>query len=200
MTSFFFLRNRMLEEFYYKLPVGDDSEFDFMGFTREQILYMREHRTTALPPNMFKRFKSRASSDIDDDAEVNPDDERSDVDDNEPDKKKLKILEYEGFQLRNSFPQNIALMRDGSVVFCEDFVKPPGHAFPVIFGYRFQKVSIFKNKDFFQCSTWRVYSRRIIYFCSMWSAVQPIFRDRCGFTTCRLRFLHYLRCSMEWLF
>lgn len=133
----------MLEEFYYKLPL-DDNGFDFMGFTREQILYMREHRTTSLRPNMFKRFKS-STTDIDDDHNEG-EDERSSA---EGTTKKLKILEYEGFKLRNTFPQNIALMQDGSLVFCEDFVIPTGHASPVIFGYRFENVSIYNEKEIF---------------------------------------------------
>lgn len=113
----------MLEEFHYKLPLDKGKKaFDFMDFTQEQIQYMRENMTTALPPNMYKRLLSNVPNDCEDYTEG-------------------KILEFEGFKLKNKFPQNIALMKDGSFVFCKEFILPVGHTTPVIYGYKFNLVS-----------------------------------------------------------
>jgi hypothetical protein len=97
-----------------------------MSLTAEQIGYLRDHKTTALPPNMFKRLLSTGKrppkkNDSEDFVEGN-------------------VLDYAGFQLRNKFPQNVALMKDGSFVYCKRFTVPSGHIAPVIEGYKFEWV------------------------------------------------------------
>lgn len=121
----------MLEEFYYKLPLDKGKKaFDFMTFTPEQIQYMRDNMTTALPPNMYKRLLSNVPA-ADEDEGV------------ETDYAEGKILEFEGFRIRNTFPQNVALMKDGSFVFCTEFILPKDHTTPLIYGYKFNWVSTF---------------------------------------------------------
>jgi hypothetical protein len=125
----------MLEEFLYKLPFDKDKKvIDFMGVTPEQILYMRKHMTTALPPNMYKRLLSRVKHD--------------DVGDDEEDEcPEGRILHYEGFKIKNYFPHNIALMKDGKFVFCKRFDIPLGHTTPIIHGHEFTLVSELFNKN-----------------------------------------------------
>lgn len=117
-----------MEEFTYKLPVDADTKtFDFMALTVEQIAYLREHKTTALPPNMFKRMQSEIA--------------RSPMEDGSQDSAvEGRVLDYVGFKLKNYFPHNVALMKDGSFVCCKRFTIPSGHISPIIEGYKFDPV------------------------------------------------------------
>lgn len=54
-----------------------------------------------------------------------------------------KVMEFVGFKLSTKFPQNICLMKNGSVVFCDSFIPAsPADANqrPKIAGYQFNKV------------------------------------------------------------
>lgn len=117
-----------MEEFTFKLPIDEDTKtFDFMALTVEQIAYLREHKTTALPPNMFKRMLSKVV--------------RSSKEDGSQDSAiEGRVLEYVGFKLKNSFPHNVALMKDGSFVCCKRFTIPSGHINPIIEGHKFDWV------------------------------------------------------------
>lgn len=55
------------------------------------------------------------------------------------------VMEFVGFNLKTKFPQNICLMRDGSVVFCDSFIPAPlaeDDQRPLIAGYRFNQVCV----------------------------------------------------------
>lgn len=66
---------------------------DGLGLTAREIAYMVEHETLQLPRNMFRRFI------------------RS------PKGEKHWALEYVGFTVRNCFPNNIVLLKDGSLMY-----------------------------------------------------------------------------------
>lgn len=53
-------------------------------------------------------------------------------------RKGVKSLKFEGFELRETFPQNVCLLKDGDIFLCESF-KGAGDSF-IISGKRSQKV------------------------------------------------------------
>jgi len=89
---------------------------------------MRKHRTTELPPAMYCEAKFGTKKD-----------ERDEI----------KEIAFTGFTLETSFDQNIALMKDGSVVFCHRFIKhqdadvddEDDQSEPLIVGFKFNYVS-----------------------------------------------------------
>ena len=117
----------------------------FMSLTEQQIQHMKEHRTTELPPEMFKKsiMKSARQKKTDDDDDDPP------ADDN----KILAEVAFTAFTLSTTFPQNIALMKDGSIVYCDQFLPPLEDALrPNIVGFKFQKV--FANYKFYKSNVY----------------------------------------------
>lgn len=124
----------------YLLPVKERTSsrstrqsIDFLKLTKEQIEYMRTHRTTELPPGMYMEHRFGTTKQTKDD---------------------IVEIVYVGFTLKRTFKQNICLMRDGTVVFCNRFLPSTAVASvsadnneeeddgkPLIAGFQFQKVS-----------------------------------------------------------
>jgi hypothetical protein len=107
----------MAEMSRYLLPTYDDDEkgeIDEMGLTVGELEFMKKNQTLELPPNFFRRFvKSRRHN----------------------------TLEYTGFKVRDTFPQNIVRLKTGKIVFCHKFLPPknPGES-ATISGFQFTKV------------------------------------------------------------
>lgn len=92
-----------------------------MRLTPDQIRHVQKTHSLELPPWLVKRIlygkKPRSLKKI-----------------------QRKTLDAVGFQLTNKFPQNIALMKNGDIVFCRDFFYPDGEDAPMISGFKFNKV------------------------------------------------------------
>lgn len=117
-------RNRLAEQSKYMLPTNKyDSEIDEMGLTEGELEYMKEKQTLELPPNFFRRLaKSRRHT----------------------------TLEFSGFNVRDSFPQNIVRMKSGEIVFCSKFLTPKqADGSVTISGYSFSKVQ--SNCILYEC-------------------------------------------------
>lgn len=121
-------RNRLIEVNKNLLPMDEEStEIGYRSLTKQQIEYMKEKRTTQLPPWMFKKavLAKRAGKEA-----------------------FIKELSFFAFTLTKEFPQNVCLMKDGSIVFCDEFLSPTtdaGAPFgeekrPLIAGYKFLQV------------------------------------------------------------
>lgn len=124
----------------YVLPTEKSSKLiDLMKLTKEQVVYIKENRTTELPQSMFNRAIARGG--LATGTTMTEDGRRRRCPQPNIDK-----LEFMGFTLTKSFPQNVCMMRDGSVVFCDEFLlidplEGDGDK-PTIRGFRFQKVKI----------------------------------------------------------
>lgn len=88
-------------------------------FNVEQLEHMKKNHTLEIPAGMFDKAVSKTT---------------------ERGKTTIKALKYKGFELSAKFPQNICLMRDGRVVFCDKFEKPQDSEKPLIYGYEFKMV------------------------------------------------------------
>lgn len=89
-------------------------------FNVEQLEHMKKNHTLEIPAGMFDKAVSKTT---------------------EGGKTTIKALKYKGFELSAKFPQNICLMRDGRVVFCDKFEKPlQDSEKPIIYGYEFKMV------------------------------------------------------------
>jgi hypothetical protein len=108
----------MAEAAKYLLPTRDDGsgEIDEMGLTVGELEYMKENQTLELPPNFFRRLHKT---------------------------RRHNSLEFTGFKVQDTFPQNIVRLKSGSIVFCDKFLPPtkPGES-PRISGFNFWKVLI----------------------------------------------------------
>lgn len=133
-------RNRLSQNHQFRLPLKSDrpnqrtigrrANIDFLKLSEKQIAHMREHRTTELPPAMFQEavFGTKQGE-----------------------KDEIKKIVFTAFTLTTSFDQNIALMRDGSVVFCHrfihrDFDVDGENDEPLIAGFKFKKVSMVSSR------------------------------------------------------
>lgn len=98
---------------------------------------MRTHRTTELPPGMFLEHRLGATKAT---------------------KEDIVELVFVGFTLFRQFGQNICLMKDGTIVFCNRFLPRASAADiddenqederdagkPLIAGFKFRKVNFLK--------------------------------------------------------
>lgn len=126
-------RNRLIEVSKNLLPIEEDaSKVGFRSFSRQQIEYMQTHRTTQLPPGMFKKAVIARTGG----------------------KEIIKELAFERFTLSTEYPQNVCLMKDGSIVFCDAFLQPPPSTSsavekrPLIAGYKFLQVRCLFNCNY----------------------------------------------------
>jgi hypothetical protein len=125
-------RNRLIEVSKNLLPIEEeDTSVGFNSLTRQQIEYMKANRTTQLPPWMFRKAVTtqKAANGA---------------------KEIIKELQFERFTLTTEFPQNCCVMKDGSIVFCDEFV-PSGTSSssskvenrpPIIRGFKFLSVCL----------------------------------------------------------
>jgi len=132
-------RNRLCQMHQYLLPVKEEAAsrasrhaIDFLKLTEEQIEYMRKNRTTELPPGMFLEHRFGTT---------------------ELSQKKILQLAYVGFTLTTVFPQNICMLKDGTIIFCHQFLMLPTDSStstndggeksdekPLIAGFKFDQV------------------------------------------------------------
>lgn len=84
-----------------------------------EIKYMTENVTLELPENFFRRRL-------------------------EPERggRRIDSLQYVSFELRNTFPSNVALMKTGQIVYCLDF-RTTDSGQVIIDGHAFLDVSIY---------------------------------------------------------
>jgi hypothetical protein len=95
---------------------------DFNKLTKQQSDYIAQNRTTELPPAMFNQaFKKKIDAGR---------------------KTIINKLEFTGFTLETTFPQNICLMKDGHIAFCHEFTEVEGEERPFIVGLAFKQVII----------------------------------------------------------
>lgn len=124
-------RNRLLEIFTYLLPIDEKSGKveTTSTFNAKELDHMKKNYTLEVPPGTFKKSVLKSSPTC-----------RADGDDDEV----IKELKYKGFTLEKTFPQNICLTRDGSIVFCDEFTKSSNSddedEEPLVVGYAFGKV------------------------------------------------------------
>lgn len=156
-------RNRLCQLHQYLLPVkvGASSRstrqsIDFLNLSKDHIQYMRTHRTTELPPGMFLEHRMGTTSKT---------------------KDQIVQLIYVGFTLFRNFEQNICLLKDGTIVFCNRFL--PGissgnvgdddeeqcdNGNPLIAGFKFGKVSLIEFEACHFVKTEACYFVRTTYF------------------------------------
>ena len=136
-------RNRLIEIHKYQLPIKKSTKgVDFMALTKQQIKHIRDNRTTELPPDMFLEMTTRVKI-------IKHRQGRRRV--TTTTKTEITSVKFSGFTLRKTFNQNICLMVDGSVVFCDEFLPPStvtggdedddDGGRPYISGFKFRKVS-----------------------------------------------------------
>lgn len=83
-----------------------------------EIEYMTENMTLELPENFFRQRLEK-----------------------EKDGRRMEKLEYMTFKLKNKFPNNIALLKSGEIVYCTAF-RTTNSGKVVIDGHQFMSVSI----------------------------------------------------------
>lgn len=80
---------------------GNDDDADVCSFqfsvSKNEAKFMKEHKTMDLPEGLFKSFQTT--------------------------KKGIKKLMFVGFELRAKYPHNIALTKEGDIIYCTDFVE-----------------------------------------------------------------------------
>lgn len=101
----------------------DDEEADIVetvkGFSKGEIMYMKEHGTLETPHNFPKAFLVTA--------------------------KNIKKILFGAFELRTKFPHNIVLLKNRTIMYCTDFfecVTSKGTTEILITGFRFLKVHL----------------------------------------------------------
>lgn len=121
-----------MEAWAHLLPMNDDELGNYdadedngntileMSLLDHEIEYMTENKTLELPANFFRgRLEPQQGG------------------------RRLDILQYATFQLRPTFPHNIALMKTGEIVYCTGFdniIQPSGRQQVIIYGYAFKEV------------------------------------------------------------
>ena len=101
------------------------------GFTKGEIMYMKAHGTLETPHN-FPRVLVETRN-------------------------KIKKLVFGAFELRTKFPHNIALLKNGTIMYCTDFFEtrtPEATTEIYICGFRFLKVTYVSHQQLF------IYMRR----------------------------------------
>lgn len=97
---FSFNRNRFAEQTEFILPLDENSEIVSFDFNPRAIAYMRRHRTTELPPQFPVKLTGTQY------------------------RRTRQYLQCYGFCLENEYPDNIALLSTGEVLYCVEFREP----------------------------------------------------------------------------
>lgn len=93
-------RNRLAAERKFRLPVNEDATIADFRVTERAAEWMISHKTTELPPQFVKRVIGHNYMG------------------------QRQYLECEGFVLESRFPDNIAVLNDGTVMYCTGFREP----------------------------------------------------------------------------
>jgi len=95
-----YYRNRFTERSKYGLPLNDRGEYEDVQLSKRAIAYMKRYNTLELPPQFVHRIRYTSY------------------------RSQRKYLECEGFTLANDYKNNVALMQNGDVIYCVDFLEP----------------------------------------------------------------------------
>ena len=117
-----FFRNRLAEMKDHRLPFedhdGDTAKLADLVLLDHEIEYMTQNVTLELPENLFRR-------------RLEP----------EPGGRRINSLQYVSFELRHTFPHNIALLKTGEIVYCTEFDTRSSDGQVIIRGHTFEMVS-----------------------------------------------------------
>lgn len=97
----------------------DTGKLADLGLLDHEIEYMTQNVTLELPANRFRRR----------------------LEPGRPRGRRIDSLEYVSFQLRHTFPHNIALMNTGEIVYCTEFDTRSSDGQVIIRGHKFNMVS-----------------------------------------------------------
>lgn len=115
-----YFRNRLAEMKKHLLPFNDHDtgKIADLGLLDHEIEYLARNVTLELPANLFRRRLEAGSGG-----------------------RRIDCLQYVSFELRHTFPHNIALMNTGEIVYCTEFDTRSSDGQVIIQGHKFKMVS-----------------------------------------------------------